>query len=223
MHPAAEVLGATLPLAVAIALSPLPVIALLLLLSGPRGTAAGTLFALSRVIALAVLLGIVVAASDAVEHLTGAASLPAVVRLVIGAALVVLGLTRWRPRPDDGEPELPRWLASITEAPPSRGLVLGAIVTISNPKELAFLLAAGVSLGGSAVSGLQEVGIAALLVVISALSVLAPLVAMVVAPHRVAPALDRLRRWLTTNTSLVMGVLLIVIGTVVVGGAIGDL
>jgi hypothetical protein len=37
------------------------------------------------------------------------------------------------------------------------------------------------------------------------------------------PVLDAMHVWLVTNNSTVMGVLLIVIGAVVVGGAIGSL
>lgn len=223
MNSLAEVFGATLPLAVAIALSPLPVIALVLLLMSPRGAVTGTLFVVGRIATLALLLGALVAASDAVEHLTGSAELPPAVRLVLGLALVVLGLTQWRPRPDDEVPSLPRWVDSIGRASPGRSLALGTVVTVVNPKELAFLLAAGITVGGAAVEGGQEVAAVLLLVAVAASSAVVPLVAMLVAPARVRSGLDRVREWLTRNTSLVMGVLLLVIGASVLGGAIGDL
>ncbi len=223
MESITEVFGATLPLAVAIALSPLPVIALVLLLMSPRGAVTGTLFVVGRVATLAVLLGALVAASDAIEHLTGSAELPAVVRLVLGLALLVLGLTQWRPKPDDEEPALPGWVDSIGRASPGRSLALGGIVTVVNPKELAFLLATGITIGGAAIEGAQEVAAVLLVVAVAASSAVVPLVAMLVAPQRVRSGLDRVREWLTRNTSLVMGVLLLVIGATVLGGAIGDL
>ena len=48
------------------------------------------------------------------------------------------------------------------------------------------------------------------------------MIALAIAPARMRPALERLRAWLTQNHSVVMGVLLIVIGAVVAGGAIAD-
>jgi hypothetical protein len=53
--------------------------------------------------------------------------------------------------------------------------------------------------------------------------VLVPVVATLVAPKRMRPVLDAMNVWLVKNNSTVMGVLLVVIGAVVVGGAIGSL
>ncbi|RXR22743.1 GAP family protein [Oerskovia turbata] len=223
MNSMAEVVGAALPLAVAVALSPLPIIALALLLTSDRGRASGVTFVVGRLLALAALLGVVVAASDVVEHLLGSSELPVWVRIVLGAALMLLGLTQWRPKPEDESASLPGWLASIADASPARGLVLGALITVANPKELAFVVAAGVSVGGAALGFVQEVVVVLAFVLVGGLSVLVPLVATLVAPARVAPWLDRLREWLTANTSLVMGVLLLVIGATVLGNAIGEL
>lgn len=179
-------------------------------------------FVVGRLLALAALLGVVVAASDVVEHLLGSSELPAWVRIVLGAALMVLGLTQWRPKPEGEATSLPGWLASIAGASPARGLVLGVLVTVANPKELAFVLAAGVSVGGAALGVVQEVVVVLAFVLVGGLSVVVPLVATLVAPARVVPWLDRLRQWLTANTSLVMGVFLLVIGATVLGNAIGE-
>ncbi|MNW64264.1 hypothetical protein D3C74_425330 [compost metagenome] len=85
------------------------------------------------------------------------------------------------------------------------------------------MLAAGVSVGGAALGFVQEVVVVLAFVLVGGLSVVVPLVATLVAPARVVPWLDRLREWLTANTSLVMGVLLLVIGATVLGNAIGEL
>ncbi|MFF3064658.1 GAP family protein [Oerskovia sp. NPDC057915] len=223
MNTVAEVVGAALPLAVAVALSPLPIIALALLLTSHRGRSSAVLFVAARLVTLGVLLGVVVAASDYVEHLLGSSGLPAGVRLVLGLSLMALGLTRWRPRPEGKDADLPGWLASIADASPSRSLVLGALVTVANPKELAFVLAAGITLGGASLGVAQEVVVVLAFVAVGGLTVLLPLLAALVAPERVGPSLDRLREWLTVNMKLVMGVLLLVIGATVAGGAIGDL
>ncbi|MEK8226618.1 GAP family protein [Oerskovia sp. M15] len=69
---------------------------------------------------------------------------------------------------------LPGWLASIADASPARGLVLGALVTVANPKELAIVLAAGVSVGGAALGVVQEVVVVLLFVGVAGLSVLVP-------------------------------------------------
>lgn len=223
MNSVAEVAGAALPLAVAVAVSPLPIIALALLLASPRGRMPGVLFVVARLLMLGLLMAAVVAASDAIEGILGSSGLPAEVRIVVGAVLMGLGLAQWRPKAEGEEATVPGWLASIADASPTRGLVLGALITAGNPKELAIVLAAGVVVGGATLGAAQEALVVLLFVAVAGLSVTLPLLATLVAPTRVAPWLDRLRAWLTANTSLIMGVLLLVIGATVLGNAIGDL
>ena len=92
-------LGQLLPLAVVVSLSPLPVIAGVLLLTSPTGRSRAPLFLVARMLALTILLAIVVAASDALYALYSAGGLPIVLRLLIGAALNQLqGLHRINPR-----------------------------------------------------------------------------------------------------------------------------
>jgi threonine/homoserine/homoserine lactone efflux protein len=218
-----DIFGSALPLAVGIALSPFPIIAIVLLLMSPRGAASGGTFLIARVLGLSLVLGIVVIASDAIYALTSNLGLPAVVKLVIGLAVLVLGVTKWRPRGEGNEPALPKWMAAIDKFTPRQSFGLGFVLSVANPKELAFLLAAGVSIGGSGLSPRRELLIGGLFVAIGCISVLIPVIATLVAPKRMRPVLDATHVWLVKNNSTVMGVLLVVIGAVVVGGAIGSL
>ena len=65
-------LGEVLPLAVGVAFSPLPIIAVILVAMGERGRAAAIAFALGRVLGLTLVTAIVVLASDELSgHVTG--------------------------------------------------------------------------------------------------------------------------------------------------------
>ncbi|HOW02312.1 MAG TPA: hypothetical protein PLY19_12720 [Rhodoglobus sp.] len=52
-----DVIGHALPLAVGVALSPFPLISVVLLLMSPQGRAAGATFLVGRILGLAVMLG----------------------------------------------------------------------------------------------------------------------------------------------------------------------
>ena len=58
---------------------------------------------------------------------------------------------------------------------------------------------------------------------IAASTVLVPVVAYAVAKDRMRHALDELKAWLQANNTAVMSVLVLVIGTVLVGKGIGGL
>lgn len=220
--PLSYVLGQVLPLAVGVALSPLPVIAIVLLAMSPRGRTSGPAFVVGRMLALAIVSGVVIAA-DVLYAIAEGARLPAIVKLVLGVAIFGLGVTKWRPKPKGVEPELPAWMSALESMSAGRGLGLGVLVTVANPKELALILAVGLTVGGASLAVLDEVLLAVAFVFVASLTILAPVVAVLVAPKRVAPLLERLRAWLTQNHSVVMGILLVVIGAVVAGDAISDL
>jgi len=218
-----EALGQVLPLAVGISLSPLPIIAVVLTAMSPRARASGPAFVAGRMLGLAFVAGVVIAASDLVYSLTSAAGLPAIVKLVLGLALVVLGVSKWRPKPKGVEPALPGWMSAFSSASPGRAFSLSLLLSVANPKELALLVAVGVTVGGAPLSVGDEVLVGIGVVVIASLPVVLPVLAILIAPARVRPALEGLRTWLTANSSVVMGLLLVVIGAVVTGGAIGEL
>ncbi len=209
--PLLYVLGQVLPLAVGISLSPLPVIAVVLVATSPRARTSGPTFVVGRMLGLAAVLAVVIAAADVLYALADAAGLPSIVKLVLGVAILILGLTKWRPKPEGAAASLPSWMSALESIAPARSLGFGFLLTIANPKELALLVGVGLTVGGAPLAIGQEVLLALVFVVVASLTVLTPVIAVLVAPARVGPVLDRVGAWLTTNNSIVMGVLLVVI------------
>ena len=216
-------LGQVIPLAVGVALSPLPVIGVVLVAMSPRAAASGPAFVLGRMLGLAIVVTVTIAAADLLYAAAANAGLPAVVKLVLGLALVVLGLTKWRPKPKGTEPALPGWMQSFSSIAPGRAFGVGVLLSLANPKELALLVAVGLTVGGAPLVVADEIVLGLVVVLVASITVAIPVVAVLVAPKRVAPLLDGVRTWLTANSSVVMGLLLVVIGAVVTGGAISEL
>ncbi|HQA22463.1 MAG TPA: GAP family protein, partial [Rhodoglobus sp.] len=214
-----DVIGHALPLAVGVALSPFPLISVVLLLMSPQGRAAGATFLVGRILGLAVMLAIIIAASELLYSAANGTGIPTVIKLLIGVALIVLGLSKWRPKPAGTEPKLPGWMNAIDGFSPARAFGLGLLLSITNPKELALAIPLGVTIGGALLAPGETVLVGAIFVLVASISIAVPVIALAIAPARMRPALDRLRAWLTQNHSVVMGVLLIVIGAVVAGGA----
>jgi hypothetical protein len=211
-------IGAVLPFAIGVGVSPIPIVAGILVLFSQRARTNGPLFLLGWVVSLAALVGLVTLLADGSGASDGGAGEEAVAwgKVAVGVLLVAAGARKWakRPRPGDDAP-MPRWMASIDAIAPVRALGLGALLAV-NPKNLALGVAAGATLAGVGPSVAEAaVGVAAFVVVGSAA------LAGAVAYHRwggeAADAkLDRAKTWLTANNAAVMAVLFVVFGVLLV-------
>ncbi|MCS5718944.1 GAP family protein [Herbiconiux sp. CPCC 205763] len=220
-----EVIGEVLPLALGVAISPIPIIAAILMLLSPkaRGTSLGFLLGWVLGIVVAVVVFTLLSAflpeagADAPKPVAG------VIKIVLGLLLLVLAVRQWRSRPKDGvEPALPKWMSAIDTMTAGRGFALGFVLAAVNPKNLLMGVAAGVAIGGDAPGvGTSVVGII-VYTVIAASTVAVPVIAFLLAAQRMATPLEALRGWLTRNNATVMAVLLLIIGVVVVGKGIAN-
>ncbi|WP_019146307.1 GAP family protein [Aeromicrobium massiliense] len=219
-----EVVGELLPLALGVAISPVPIIAVILMLLAPRARAASVAFLAGWVVGITVVVGLVALLVDPATGDEDAPTWVAVVKLVLGVVVLLLAVQQWRGRPRAGQNvELPGWMAAIDKVTPVRAGGLGALLSGLNPKNLALGVAAGVAIGGGGLSGGQAVGAAAVFVVLAASSVAVPVLGYLVAADRLRGPLDELRTWLTAHNAAVMTVLLLVIGVAMVGKGLAGL
>jgi hypothetical protein len=220
-----EVIGELLPLALGVAISPVPVIAVILMLFSPRAgrTSGGFLvgWALGivvAVVAMMLLAGLIHASDD------GPSATVSWIKLVLGLLFIALAAMQWRSRPEPGvEPELPGWMKAVDNVTPAKATGLGFLLAAINPKNLAMAIAAGVAIGAAGLSGGQQTVAVLVYIVIAASTVAIPVVGYAVAADRMRGPLDELKSWLEANNATVMAVLLLVIGFVVFGKGLGGL
>jgi hypothetical protein len=219
-------IGEILPYAVGVAISPIPIIAIILMLLAPdaRGTSLGFLggWLGGIVLALAVIIGLAevtsIGGGDSSTDTTGK------VQLVLGALLILAAGRQWRGRPQPGAAEkLPGWMHAIETFTPARGAALGFVLAAVNPKNLLLIAAGAVVIATGALSTGQATTTFVVFVVIAACSVTIPVVAYLVAAGRMRAPLDDLRLWLQHNNAAVMAVLLLVIGVALLGKGVAAL
>lgn len=217
--------GDTLPLALGIAISPIPIIAAILMLLSPkaRGTSVGFLigWVLGIVVAVVVftlLSGLIPAADpNASKPIAGT------IKIVLGLGLLLLALREWRSRPRPGvAAALPKWMSAIDSMTAGRGFVLAFILAAVNPKNLLLAAGAGVAIGTAGLSAGSTTIVILIFVVVAASSVAIPVIGYLVAAEAMRGPLDALRGWLVGNNATVMAVLLLVIGVVLIGKGIGS-
>ncbi len=142
------VIGELLPLALGVAISPVPIIAVILMLLAPHAKAASVAFLVGWVVGITVVVGLITLLVGPVDdsQASDPATWTSVVKLVLGAAVVLLGFKEWRSRPRPGETaELPKWMSAIDSVTPVKALGLGALLSAVNPKNLALCLTGGLT------------------------------------------------------------------------------
>lgn len=219
------VIGEILPLAVAVAISPVPIIATILMLMSPRAKAMGFSFLGGWVLGIVVAVTAFTLLAGIIPEPSSGESQPivGVIQLVLGAALLFMSVRQWRGRPHSSEDaELPKWMSAIDTMKPSAALGLAFLLSAVNPKNLLLAVAAGTAIGRSELEVSATVVVVAVFVVIAAISVAVPVVGYSVAPQKAEAMLGRVREWLTMNNATIMAVLMLVIGAQLLGKGIGS-
>lgn len=220
-----EVIGEILPTALGVAISPVPIIAVILMLLAPRARSASIAFFAGWVVGVAVVLAIMIAlVGPSGGEADDPSTLAAVLKLILGAAALFLAAHQWRTRPRQGtDPQLPAWMKAVDTMTSGRAAGLGILLSAVNPKNLTLCLAGGATIGGAGLSLGQNLVAGAVFVVLASLSIGAPVIGYLIVSDRLRAPLEELRGWLTLHNAAVMTVLLLVIGVALVGKGIAGL
>ena len=219
-------LGDLLPLALVIALSPIPIVACILMLLSSRGGVNGPAFLLGWVVGVTVVTIAVRFLTDATGGDDGSTGpSPAdLVTLVLGALLMGLAFKQWRSRPAPGaEVELPSWMSSVDSAGPGRAVGLGLLLSAVNPKNLTMAVAAGVAMSQAVAAGADALALEIAFVVLASSSVAALVVYDRVGGDGAKRTMDGWRTWLVANNAAIMAILLVVIGVKLLGSGLDGL
>ncbi|MBF6089875.1 GAP family protein [Nocardia cyriacigeorgica] len=216
------VIGDLLPLAVGVAISPIPIVAAILMLLSADAGKTSTGFGLGWVVGIIVVTGVVVALSGSLsgsgdEQPSTAA---AWIKIVLGVLLIALAVKQWLDRADTS---VPGWMQAIDEFGFGKATGLGIVLSAVNPKNLLLCLSAGVVIGTSGLSAGGDVAAVVIFTVLAASTVLVPVIGYAVAADKLRGGLDTMKAWLQANNHIVMAIVLLVMGAVVLGKGIGGL
>jgi threonine/homoserine/homoserine lactone efflux protein len=218
-----QAIGESITFAIGVAISPVPIIAIVLMLLSKKAGANSLAFALGWVIGVAGATAVVIAASGAIG--TGSGGAPShgvsIVKIVLGVLLLLVGLRDWRKRPKAGQPAtLPKWLQAIESITPVKSGALGIALSALNPKNLLMIVGGGLAIANAPASTGGKVVAAAIFVVLAISTVVLPVVLFRILGARAQTTLESLNVWLQSNNAVVMAVLVLVIGVVLVGKGI---
>ena len=221
-----KAIGGSLPLAVGIALSPVPIIAVVLMLTSRRAKVNGPVFVLGWLVGLGIIGAIVLALAGA-----GAASesgSPATwiswVKIVLGVLLLLVAVRAFRNRPREGEePQMPKWMATIDKTTSPAAFGLAALLSGVNPKNLLLAIGGAAAIAGTGIPGGQQALAYLVFALIGTLGVAIPVVIYFAMGERSEKALGGLKDWMSAHNAVIMSVLCLIIAAKLIGDAISSL
>jgi threonine/homoserine/homoserine lactone efflux protein len=220
-----EAIGQSLPIAVGVLISPMPIVAMVLMLVSRRATANGLAFLLGWVVGIYLLGAVVVVVAGAGSTSSGEPpAWAAWVKIVLGVLLLLLTARTWTGRPKPGEsPPAPKWMASIESVSPPRSSALGFLLSAVNPKNLLLVVSGAAAIASATPSRSDQLVALAVFTVVASIGVAAPLVIYVAMGGRATQVLDELRGWMVAHNAVIMATLLLVIGVKMIGDGISAL
>jgi len=221
-----QAIGEMLPLAIGIAISPLPIIAIILMLITPKARSNGLAFLGGWMLGLAVVGTVVLIVADTAGIATssGPSRTVSLIKLVLGLLLLVVAWRQFGKRPKPGaEAPLPKWMRALDSFTPTRSLAIGALLSGVNPKNFILNATAAAGIAQAGLAGAQQAVVLIVLVIVGSLGIIAPVGVYFAMGDKAAPVLGGWKTWLAANNATVMMVLFLVFGVTLIGKGISGL
>ena len=213
-------IGQILGFAVGVAISPMPIIAVILMLFSKKATANSLSFLFGWLLGL-LGVGMIVLALGLTASEGGPSTASGWIKVVIGVLFLGLGVKQWKSRPKKGEQAAtPGWMAAIDDFTAVKSFGIALLLSAVNPKNLGLTIAAGASIGAAGLSTGDEIIVVVVFVVIASITVAAPVILNLILGEKAQPALTEMKEWLIDNNATVMAVLFVVLGAKVLGEGI---
>jgi hypothetical protein len=217
-------LGPLLPIAVAVAVSTVPIMATILILLSPKRNQSAIPFLIGWVVGMTVVVVIAAFGANALPIGSFRAQKRAIAigQIVVGTALLVAAVMAWRRANRAPADQGNRWLDRVDRFGPLAALGLALALNL-RPKALLLGAAAGLSVAGSSLKTAEAAIVLAIYVGLSSSTVIVPIVATLLAPARAQPRLVLARDWLSHNSAYITVVVLVMVGFVILGAGLSQL
>jgi threonine/homoserine/homoserine lactone efflux protein len=218
-----EAIGQVLSFGVGVALSPIPIIGVVLMLGTPRARSNGLAFIGGWIVGLALAGTIVllVSSSASASDKSQPAEWVNVLKLVLGILLLLVAVKQWLGRPHGNEEaEMPKWMRAIDSFRPTKALGFGILLSAVNPKNLLLVVGAAAAIAQTGASTGKQAVALAVFVLIGTLGTGTPVALYFVMGERSKRLLDGLKGWMAQNNTAIMSVICLLIGAKLIGDAI---
>ena len=220
-----QAIGHLLPIALAVAISTVPIMATILVLLSPRRGRSALPFLLGWVLGIA----IVVSLCTAFAQLIPTSRSPrrpettiGIAEMLVGVALVVIAIIAWRRARRNPSTAMPKWLNAVGSLGRWSSFGLAFALNV-RPKGVLLAVAAGLSLRADGLSLGESMVAIAIYTLIGCSTVAVPIIVTLAAPERMEPRLVSAKEWITRNNGIITAIILVMVGVVIFGTGLGRL
>ncbi|GAA1824285.1 GAP family protein [Agromyces salentinus] len=215
-------IGHLLPIAIAAAVSSVPIMATIVLLLSPNRTRTALPFLIGWVTGLLLVVSICTLGAQLIPTPKLGLRPNTAIGIwesIIGVALIVLAVVSWRRSRHETRTELPKWLRSIDKIGAWSAVGLALVLNV-RPKAILLAIAAGLAIRGENLDLGESAVSIGFYVVIAASTVAVPIIVTLAAPKRMEPRLVIWQDWLIRNSDVVTSLIVLMVGVVVLGSGI---
>jgi hypothetical protein len=218
-----QAIGEVLAFGVGVALSPLAIVAVVVMLVSPGGARPAWAFAGAWVVSLGVVSTVVLLVADGAEASANGvpASWVSMVKIVIGLMLVLFGVRRWRGRKGrDAEAATPGWMRHLDNVTMARAAGLAAAFNVVKPKNLLLTIGAAVAVAQVGANPAGQAAAIGVFLVLGTVGIAIPLAIHTLMSSRGRDLLIELRDWMVRENAAIIAVLSMVIAAKLLGDAL---
>ena len=221
----ASVIGQILPLAVAVALSTVPIIAALLILSSPAKPRVSIALLVGWAAGVGVILGVFTIGLGLTYFNSRSTdgTIAGVFRIVLGSALIAYSITRFSRRmAAERTREAPKWMHTIDKTNAIGAVGFGFALAL-RPKNLILSIAAAAAITEAPLDAADRIFVILFFTVIGVSTVAAPIIAHLTAPEKTETPLNLIRDWIVKNSAPMTLLVILVTGAWIIGSGIARL
>lgn len=221
-----QAIAEVLAFGVGVALSPLAVVAVVVMLVSRDGIRPAWAFGGAWVLSLGLVSTVVLLVADGADPSTNGApaSWVSVVKIAVGLLLVLFGVRQWRGRVRrDTEAAPPGWMRKLDNVTVSRAAGLALAFNVVKPKNLLLTIGAGVAIAQVGANAAGQASAICVFVALGTVGLAIPLAIHVLMPSRGSGLLIELRDWMVRENATIIAVLSLVIAAKLLGDALVSL
>jgi hypothetical protein len=213
----ADAISNSLPMSVGVAVSPIPVAAILIILMSARAGTNAPAFLLGWMAGI-LTVGLVVSLMPGLITARGEPTqLSGLTRVALGVALLLLAGHQWKQRPEpEAAVNVPPLLAHLDTIGVMQSLITGFLLSAIHPKNLILNAAGAAAIDASMLdSGTQYIALV-IFALIASVGITVPIAAYFIARRKAGAMLGRWKDWLIRNNVQVMVALLLILGALLI-------
>jgi hypothetical protein len=211
-------IGASLPMSVGVALSPVPVAAVMVLMLTPRARINAPFFLVGWMLGILTVSAIILLLPGLETSQGGPTVFSGYVKIFLGCILLAMSIRRWRMRPaPDDIVEIPPVLARLNEFGPLHSMAAGFLLSGVNPKNLILVIAGASTIGASPISAGPQLGALLVFTVIGSVTVAIPVFAHVLFRNPVEAVFGHWKKWLIRNNVSILASLFLMFAALLIG------